>query len=127
MSRNSRAHRQRRQSDVKMDTSDRTSKKPTRKTSDEGKKGSFARKVVVHKGPNAPADNRKMIKVANIPYDLTWKDVKGALSDVGTIERCDVERGEATLTFASHKDAQRAIQTYDGGDMNGRKIRVFFA
>ena len=94
-------------------------------TSDSSKKG-FSRKVVVRKGPDAPGDNRRKVKITNVPYDLTWKDVKGALSSVGHIERCDVERGEATLTFATHKEAARAIQTYNNGDMNGRKIRVFF-
>ena len=93
-------------------------------TSDDTKK--FSRKVVVKKGPNAPADPRKKIKITNVPYDLTWRDVKSALSEVGKIERCDVEHGEALITFASHKEAARAIQTYDNGDMNGRKIRVFF-
>jgi len=86
----------------------------------------FSRKVVVKAGPNAPADIRRKIKITNIPYDLTWKDVKDALSSVGKIERCDVERGEATLLFGTHKEALRAVQTYNDGDMNGRKIRVFF-
>jgi hypothetical protein len=86
----------------------------------------FSRKVVVKAGPNAPADNRRKIKIQNVPYDLSWKDIKEALSQVGKIERCDVEHGEATLIFSSNKEALRAIQTYNGGDMNGRKIRVFF-
>ena len=92
----------------------------------EGGKKTFARKVVVRKGPNAPADERRKIRITNVPYDLTWKDVKGALSDVGRIERCDVGHGEALVTFATHKEALRAIQTYHNGDMNGRKIKVFF-
>ncbi len=102
----------RRERSSKMDTSDDTEK--------------HSRKVVVRKGPNAPADPRRKIKITNVPYDLTWKDVKSAVSEVGKIERCDVEHGEALITFASHKEAARAIQTYDNGDMNGRKIRVFF-
>jgi len=87
---------------------------------------SGSKRVVVRKGPNAPEEKRK-IKITNVPYDLTWKDVKSALSEVGNIERCDVEHGEALITFKSHKEAARAIQTYNNGDMNGRKIRVFFA
>jgi RNA recognition motif-containing protein len=93
-------------------------------TGDNEKK--FSRKVVVKAGPNAPADIRRKIKIQNVPYDLSWKDIKDALSQVGKIERCDVEHGEATLVFSSNKEALRAIQTYNGGDMNGRKIRVFF-
>lgn len=86
----------------------------------------FSRKVVVKKGPNAPEDERKKVRITNVPYDLTWKDVKGALSDVGKIDRCDVGQGEALVTFSTHKEALRAIQTYHNGDMNGRKIKVFF-
>lgn len=85
---------------------------------------SFSRKVVVRKGPNAPVTERRTVKVQNVPYDLTWKDVKDALSEVGKIERCDVDRGEATIVFGTQKDAARAVQNYNGGDMNGRKIRV---
>jgi RNA recognition motif-containing protein len=88
--------------------------------------GKFSRKVVVKKGPNAPSDERRKVKITNVPYDLTWKDVKSALSEVGSIERCDVEHGVALITFAGHKEAVRAIKTYDNGDMNGRKIRVSF-
>ncbi len=89
-------------------------------------RSSFSRKVVIKKGPNAPGEQRK-VKVQNVPYDLTWKDVKAAMSEVGKIDRCDVEHGEAMVTFASHKEALRAVQMYNGGDMNGRKIRVSLA
>ena len=108
----------------RVSTGGAVSKRASSKSDDTGRK--FSRKVVVKAGPNAPADNRRKIKIQNVPYDLTWKDVKDALSQVGKIERCDVDHGEATLIFASHKEALRAIQTYNGGDMNGRKIRVFF-
>jgi uncharacterized lipoprotein len=97
----------------------------TQSKSELGKK-SFSRTVVIKKGPNAPGDERRKVKITNVPYDLTWKDVKVALGDVGKIERCDVERGNAVVTFSTHKEASRAIQTYNNGDMNGRKIRVFF-
>jgi RNA recognition motif-containing protein len=109
-----------RRNDRKMDMSDERA--PAKKSDQKG----FSRKVVIKKGPNAPADTRRKVKITNVPFDLTWKDVKNALSGVGNIERCDVGHGEAVLTFGNHKEAERAIQTYNGGDMNGRKIRVFF-
>ena len=107
--------------DVDMDR--KTVKTPSRNRLE---KKSFSRKVVIKKGPNAPGDERRKVKITNVPYDLTWKDVKSALSDVGKVERCDVDRGEATVTFSTHKEAARAIKTYNNGDMNGRKIRVYF-
>lgn len=129
VSRSARKRRARALKNKDMDTSDkliekRRNRRKESMSSNTDKK--FARKVVVRKGPNAPADARRKVKITNIPYDLTWKDVKGALSDVGTIERCDVTRGEALITFATHKEAARAIQTYNDGDMNGRKIGVFY-
>jgi RNA recognition motif-containing protein len=104
-------------------------RKVIRRVSTGGKQDSvrkFSRKVVVKAGPNAPADIRRKVKITNIPYDLKWQDVKDAMSSVGRIERCDVEHGEAILLFSNHKEALRAVQTYHNGDMNGRKIRVFF-
>ena len=112
-----------------LDKNDRRDKKPVvRKTERmvvdrRGSRDVHTTTVVIRKGPNAPESSRK-VKIQNIPYELTWKDIKTALSDVGKIERCDVEHGEALVTFATHKEATRAVQNYDGGDMNGRKIRV---
>lgn len=83
---------------------------------------SFARRVVVKKGPNAPESRR--VKVTNVPYDLTWKDIKGAFTSVGVIERCDVDHGEAQILFKTANEAKLAVQTYNGGDMNGRKIKA---
>jgi RNA recognition motif-containing protein len=117
-------------SNRKNNTTDQRRRKVVRRVSTTGGPDNgarkFSRKVVVKAGPNAPADIRRRVKITNIPYDLTWKDVKDALSSVGKIERCDVEHGEATLMFATHKEALRAVQTYNNGDMNGRKIRVSF-
>ena len=64
------------------------------------------------------------MKITNVPFDLTWKDIKSAFSEVGPVERCDVEEGVAHVTFRDAKDAQSAVRTYDGGDMNGRRIKA---
>ena len=69
-------------------------------------------------------ESRRTVKVTNVPFDLTWKDIKSAFSEVGTVERCDVEDGVAHITFREAKDAQSAVRTYDGGDMNGRRIKA---
>lgn len=66
----------------------------------------------------------KTVKVTNIPYDLAWKDVRDAFSSAGEIERCDVQKGTAWITFYDTHGAQKALRDYDGGDMNGRTIRV---
>lgn len=117
----------RRSSNTKMDVDmERKPRRDSLKKTASAERKTFSRRVVIKKGPNAPADERRKVKITNVPYDLTWKDIKQALSEVGKIERCDVDRGEASVTFGTHKEATRAIQTYNNGDMNGRKIRVFF-
>ena len=71
-------------------------------------------------------NDRRKVRITNIPYDVTWRDVKDAFSKVAKVERCDVEKGEATILFATHDDALKAISTYNGGNMNGRVIKAFF-
>ena len=66
----------------------------------------------------------KMVKVTNIPYDLTWHDVKDAFKAVGQVDRCELDKGTAWVTFADSRDAVAAVKSYDGGDMNGRTIKV---
>ncbi len=66
------------------------------------------------------------VRVTNIPYDVTWREVKDAFAKTAPVERCDVKDGEATISFKTHSDAKRAIEVYNGGNMNGRSIKVFF-
>jgi len=64
------------------------------------------------------------VKITNVPLDLSWKDIRGAFSEIGPVDRCDVEDGVATVKFREARDALKAVKTYDGGDMNGRRIRA---
>jgi RNA recognition motif-containing protein len=67
----------------------------------------------------------RCIKVSNVPFDLTWKDLKSAFSVCGEIERVDIEeKGTAWITYEDSRDAENAVRTYDGGDVNGRIIKV---
>jgi RNA recognition motif-containing protein len=105
-------------------TSSRRERSPRNKSAsqsmvDDRKSGSS--KVILR--PNR--ESRRTVKVTNIPFDLTWKDIKSAFSEVGPVERCDVEEGVAHITFRDARDAQNAVKTYDGGDMNGRRIKAF--
>ncbi|EER02293.1 RNA binding protein, putative [Perkinsus marinus ATCC 50983] len=83
------------------------------------------------KGYTRESSGSCTIKITNIPEDLTWRDVKQSFGAVGPVEFCNVEesrRGgnQAIVTFRDAQDAQTAIDNYDGGEMNGRKIRAFF-
>ena len=63
--------------------------------------------------------------VTNVPPSLNWKDLKGAFSAAGTIEFCEVSaNGKAEITFQTAQAARQAVDTYNGGDLNGRSIKV---
>ena len=69
----------------------------------------------------------KMVKVTNVPYDLTWQDVKDAFKSAGPVERVELDKGVAWVKFSDARDASTAVKTYDGGEMNGRTIKVAIA
>jgi len=68
---------------------------------------------------------KKSVLVTNVPPSLNWKDLKGAFSAAGTIEFCEVSaNGKAEITFQTAQAARQAVDTYNGGDLNGRSIKV---
>lgn len=73
----------------------------------------------------------KKIKVKNIPKDLEIEDIKDAFeAEAGRIAMCDMERGkqanQAWITFTNAKDAKKAVETFDRGELNGKTIEVTF-
>jgi len=67
----------------------------------------------------------KSIKVTNIPKELKAADVREAFeSETGKVVLCELARGTAHLTFAKAKDAQKAVDTFDRGELNGKIITV---
>ena len=122
---------------IKTDKNNKRNRKPqrpARKDSDVDMKDKRASKVPVKKvilttkkdAQRVVNNDRRKVRITNIPYDVTWRDVKDAFSKVAKVERCDVEKGEATILFSTHDDALKAISTYNGGNMNGRVIKAFF-
>jgi len=74
-----------------------------------------------------PREGRRIIKVSNIDPSVTWQDLKEAFSASGHVERCEVDGPIAIIIFRDHEGAKKAINAYDGGNLNGRKIRADFA
>jgi len=70
----------------------------------------------------------KKIKVTNIPHDLDRVDIKEAFeNEVGKILRCELDRGTAWISFNRDGDAQKAVDTFDRGELNGNTITVTVA
>lgn len=71
--------------------------------------------------------------MSNVPPDLTARDIAEAFGAVSQnqVETVDLLRdrngratGEALAVFNSLADAQNAVRRYNGGDLNGRRIRA---
>lgn len=73
----------------------------------------------------------KKVKVKNIPRDLDMEDIKDAFeAEAGRIASCEMERGkqanQAWIIFHNAKDAKKAVETFDRGELNGKTISVTF-
>lgn len=67
----------------------------------------------------------KTVKVTNIPRDLKAADVREAFEgETGKVTLCELSKGTAMITFAKAKDAQKAVEVFDRGELNGKTISV---
>lgn len=85
-----------------------------------------AREEEAPAGPGRAATS-KNIKVTNIPRDLDMQDIKDAFeAEAGRIAHCEMQRGTARIEFYNAKDARKAVDTFDRGELNGKTIEVVF-
>ena len=74
----------------------------------------------------------KKLFVGNLPYTADDSALQSFFSSMGTVESARVivdretgrSKGFGFVEMASDDDAQKAISSLDGQDMNGRNIRV---
>ena len=70
--------------------------------------------------------------VGNLPFSATQVEVKSLFSQAGEVSNCEVvmdkmtnrSRGFAFVEMPSQEDANRAIEMFNGKDMNGRSLTV---
>lgn len=75
--------------------------------------------------PAPRSSGPRSIKVTNIPHDLETLDIQNAFEqEAGPIEKCVLRKGTAWITFERSSDAQRAVETFDRGELNGQLIDV---
>mmetsp|Transcript_90554 Transcript_90554/g.163389 ORF Transcript_90554/g.163389 Transcript_90554/m.163389 type:complete len:431 (-) Transcript_90554:457-1749(-) len=73
----------------------------------------------------AKSTGPKTVKVTNIPKELKAADVREAFeAETGKISLCELSKGTCMITFKNSKDAQKAVATFDKGELNGKIISV---
>jgi RNA recognition motif-containing protein len=74
----------------------------------------------------------RKLYVGNLGFDVTDKDLEEAFAQAGVCESVAVitdkfsgqSRGVGFVDMSSNAEAQRAIQQWDGQELNGRAIKV---
>ena len=73
--------------------------------------------------------------IGNLSYDATENDLRAFFEQAGSVIGCDVmidrhtgrSKGFAFVEMASQEDADKAIETYEGKDFQGRPLTVLHA
>ncbi|CCF59721.1 hypothetical protein KAFR_0H03110 [Kazachstania africana CBS 2517] len=83
---------------------------------------------------NTPSDGNYdgfEIFVANLPFSVNWQALKDMFKPCGNVLRADVEldhvgrsRGFGTVLFSNQEDMRRAIDDYNGYEIEGRRLDV---
>eukprot|EP00181_Compsopogon_caeruleus_P001936 CAMPEP_0184682586 /NCGR_PEP_ID=MMETSP0312-20130426/7857_1 /TAXON_ID=31354 /ORGANISM="Compsopogon coeruleus, Strain SAG 36.94" /LENGTH=213 /DNA_ID=CAMNT_0027134353 /DNA_START=103 /DNA_END=744 /DNA_ORIENTATION=+ len=79
------------------------------------------------------AERGRKIVVLNLPYSVRWQELKDVFRDCGNVVRADVlltsdgkSRGMGTVVFETEQEAERAIESMNGAEMDGRPIHCRF-
>ncbi len=75
--------------------------------------------------------NKKLF-VGGLPFAMTSDDLKGVFSEAGTVEDAVVimnrqtgrSKGFGFVEMSSEEEAQKAIEKFNGSELEGRKITV---
>ncbi|MCK9186396.1 RNA-binding protein [Candidatus Gracilibacteria bacterium] len=74
----------------------------------------------------------KKLYVGNLPYTATEESLRTAFADAGTVESAAViadkfsgrSKGFGFVEMSTEEEAQKAIETWNGNEMEGRKLVV---
>mmetsp|Transcript_10097 Transcript_10097/g.21227 ORF Transcript_10097/g.21227 Transcript_10097/m.21227 type:complete len:472 (+) Transcript_10097:94-1509(+) len=80
---------------------------------------------------SSSSSSSKQLYVGNLPYDCTWQNLKDAFNSCGDVshaEVCETANGRTTgfgiVAYYKPAAAERALQSMDGTDFQGRKLSV---
>jgi arginine/serine-rich splicing factor 4/5/6 len=74
-----------------------------------------------------PSRSRFRLTVENLSTRCSWQDLKSLMRAAGHVIFCDAhkdERNKGVVFFERHDDLMRAIEKYQGYDINGRQIKL---
>merc|ERR1740129_1238814 len=71
------------------------------------------------------------VYVGNLPWETSWQDLKDLMRDVGEVLYADIymddrgrSKGSGVVEFSNPQDAQKATDTMQDYDYNGRNIAI---
>lgn len=77
---------------------------------------------------------KNQIYIKNLPYSVTWQQLKDVFADFGEISRVDIptdsnsrSKGYGFIMFQTDEQAKKAIDGMSNAEFNGRKILVKLA
>ncbi|KAI8584468.1 hypothetical protein K450DRAFT_216559 [Umbelopsis ramanniana AG] len=83
------------------------------------------------KDPRQAGDGCQLF-VGNLPYSASWQDMKDLFRKAGRVTHTDVfqdpstrrSRGQGVVIYGDARDAQKAIEKFDGYEWQGRRLEV---
>jgi len=104
--------------------------------------GPYARPAVAGKASysanssydDKPADEPRMVYVANLPFQAEWQELKDFMKQAGTVEFASImtdagadagrSRGIGYVRYSTEEEAQYAVESLNGAEFDGRVISV---
>lgn len=83
-----------------------------------------------YKAHASPAQAGTAVFVSNLPFSVTWYELKELFAAAGEIVRADVHmvhhrsKGHGTVVFTNEQGAQAAIQRFNGYQLDSRPLEV---
>ena len=63
--------------------------------------------------------------MSNLPFETTWQQLKDHFKPAGAVLRADIpSKGSGVVSFASTREAAKAIQLFNDSTFGERRIEV---
>uniref|UniRef100_A0A914C815 RRM domain-containing protein n=1 Tax=Acrobeloides nanus TaxID=290746 RepID=A0A914C815_9BILA len=72
----------------------------------------------------APYETKYRLLVENLHYRSNWKDLKDLIREASFADAHKKREGTGIVCFDSYEVMKRALDKYDGEEINGKKIRL---